>query len=44
MTSPIPALPGKPGILRLFLPGDATAIDWIELELSAAGKVRRWEF
>ncbi len=42
VTSPIPAQPDKPGVLRLFLPGDATAIDWIEL--TTAGKIRRWEF
>ena len=42
VTSPIPAVAGKSGVLRLFLPGDATAIDWIEL--TTAGKARRWEF
>ncbi len=42
LTSPIPALPDKPGILRLFLPSEAAAIDWIEL--TTAGKTRRWEF
>ena len=32
----------KPGVIRLFLHGDATAIDWIKL--TTAGKTRRWEF
>jgi arylsulfatase A-like enzyme len=42
ITAPVHAVPDKQGILRLFLPGDDIAVDWIEL--TSGGKSRRWEF
>jgi hypothetical protein len=39
---PISAVAEKAGIIRLFLPSDINEIDW--MELTSAGKVRRWEF